>query len=96
MFRIVELEDWSIERQMQLLAEYPLVAPHGAGLTNAFDAGRGKVLEIRPSMQAEIFASQKSVRYPVWSMRCSDCRPAFQLEPVLLTEHSELASQSLQ
>jgi len=90
-YRIVELEDWSIERQMQLFSGVThVVAPHGAGLTNALwmPVG-GKVLEIRPSYASGDFCFSEicalsSLEHEVL---VPTRRPAFQLEPALLTEH---------
>lgn len=89
-YGIVELEDWSIERQVQLFrGATHVVAPHGAGLTNALwmPVG-GKVLEIRPSYASgdfcfsEICALSSLDHEVLVPIR----QPIFQLEPALLAE----------
>ena len=89
-YGIVELEDWSIERQVQLFSGAThVVAPHGAGLTNALwmPVG-GKVLEIRPSYASgdfcfsEICALSSLEHEVLVPIR----QPTFQLEATLLTE----------
>ena len=90
-YGIVELEDWSIERQMQLFSRAThVVAPHGAGLTNALWVPiGGKVLEIRPSYASgdfcfsEICALSSLEHEVLVPIR----QPTFQLEATLLTEH---------
>ena len=89
-YRIVELEDWSIERQMQLFSGAThVVAPHGAGLTNALwmPVG-GKVLEIRPSYVSGDFCFSEicALSFLEHEVLVPTRRPTFQLEPALLAE----------
>ena len=89
-YGIVELEDWSLEKQIQLFSGVThMVAPHGAGLANALWMPVGtKVLEIRPSYASGDFCFSE-----ICELSCLEHevlvptrRPTFQLEPALLTE----------
>ena len=89
-YGIVELEDWSLEKQIQLFGGVThMVAPHGAGLANTLWMPVGtRVLEIRPSYESGDFCFSE-----ICELSCLEHevlvptrQPTFQLEPVLLTE----------
>jgi capsular polysaccharide biosynthesis protein len=89
-YGIVELEDWSLEKQIQLFGGVThVVAPHGAGLANTLWMPVGtRVLEIRPSYASGDFCFSE-----ICELSCLEHevlvptrQPTFQLEPVLLTE----------
>jgi hypothetical protein len=90
-YQVVELEDWPIERQIQLFGGVThMVAPHGAGLTNVLWMPVGaKVLEIRPSYASGdfCFSALCKVACLEHEVMVPTRRPAFQLEPALLIEH---------
>ena len=89
-YEILELEGWSINRQLELFAQTThLVAPHGAGLTNLlWMPPGGRVLEIRPSYQSGnfCFAELAGLVEVELEVVVPQRAPRFKMDPKILSE----------